>query len=338
MSKVIKKVAPIAFPILGSMIPGLGTVLGSALGGAVGGVASGGGLKGALKGAALSGLTAGVGNAAGGAAGGLGKAGTAINWTSAAPGYSTGLQTVGGSGVLGALSRGGAFSQGVGNALGSVSSALKGVVGTPAGSTLDTATGVAGMQGPTMGTGALGAATRATTGLGLPTTGAGGGLGSLVRTGASIYSGLQEDDALKEAQRAQLAAVQPYQQMGLQAQQQLSGNLAEGFDPGDLTNDQGYQFRLNQGMDALNSQLAAQGLGQSGAALKAAQEYGQGFAQNEYGNAYDRWLQQNQQLGNLGGQGLAPATDIGNINSATTLAQSDAKNRRIAEILSGLGI
>lgn len=45
MSKVIKKIAPIALPIVGNLIaPGIGGALGGALGGAV----SGGGLKSAL--------------------------------------------------------------------------------------------------------------------------------------------------------------------------------------------------------------------------------------------------------------------------------------------------
>lgn len=336
--KSLKKIAPTALPILGSLIPGIGTVLGSALGGAAGGLVSGGGIKSALKGAALSGLTAGAANGFGGA---LGNAGTTINWTGGAPGQTLGREVVGGSGLLGALSRGGGFAQGVGSALGSVSSALKGTFGNPA--TEINWTG--GAPGQTLGremvggSGLLGAASRS--GLGSLATGSGGsgvGLGSLVRTGASLYSGMQEDDALKKAQRAQLDAMQPYQQIGLNAQQQLSGNLSEGFNPDDLQNDPGYQFRLNQGMDALNSQLAAQGMGQSGMALKAAQEYGQGFAGNEFGNAYNRWLQQNQQLGGLGAQGMSAAGDVGNVNAATFLAQGDAKNRRLAEILAGLGI
>jgi hypothetical protein len=61
-----------------------------------------------------------------------------------------------------------------------------------------------------------------------------------------------------------------------------------------LNDDPGYQFRLEQGMKALNAQSAAKGGLMSGGALKAAQRYGQGLASQEYGAAYNRALGQNQ--------------------------------------------
>ena len=55
-----------------------------------------------------------------------------------------------------------------------------------------------------------------------------------------------------------------------------------------LNQDPGYQFRMQEGMKAINASAAAKGGLQSGAALKAAQQYGQGLASQEYGNAYAR--------------------------------------------------
>ncbi|OFW58441.1 MAG: hypothetical protein A2Y75_01655 [Candidatus Solincola sediminis] len=52
--------------------------------------------------------------------------------------------------------------------------------------------------------------------------------------------------------------------------------------------DQGYNFRLGQGNDALAKAGAAAGGRISGAALKKASEYNQGFASNEYGNWFGR--------------------------------------------------
>lgn len=293
LKKFLKKVARVALPILGSMIPGVGPVLGAALGGAAGGLVSGGGVKGALTGAVLGGL-------------------------------------------------GGALTGGA-----------SGLAGNVAGTALDKVSGIAGMQGPTIGSGIKGALS----GGGLAALGSGsatGGLGnisSFVKPAASIFAGMQEDDANEEARKAMLqatgraeSALQPYSQMGLGAQQQLAGNLSEGFNPGDLTSDPGYQFRLQQGLDAQQKALAAQGLGSSGQAVKAATEYGQGMAATEYGNAYDRWLQQNQQLGGLGSQGMGAAQalggiygDTGNVQAAYGLADAERKNKRIAEILAGLG-
>lgn len=167
-----------------------------------------------------------------------------------------------------------------------------------------------------------------------------GGLSSisnLARIGGSLYGAAQEDDAAKKARDAMLAQTDPYNEMGLKAQTQLETNLSEGFNPGDLTSDPGYQFRLKQGQDALNASLAAQGLSESGPALKAAQEYGQNFATNEYGNAYDRWLQQNKQLSGVGAQGLETATSTGNVLGNYYQQEAERKNKRISEILAGLG-
>ena len=55
-----------------------------------------------------------------------------------------------------------------------------------------------------------------------------------------------------------------------------------------LQNSPGYQFRMQQGQDSLNSQLARMGVTNSGAALKSGMEYNQNFASNEYGNEFNR--------------------------------------------------
>jgi len=55
-----------------------------------------------------------------------------------------------------------------------------------------------------------------------------------------------------------------------------------------LQMDPGYGFRLSEGMKALDRQAAARGGLMSGGALKAAQRYGQDYASNEFGNAYNR--------------------------------------------------
>lgn len=49
-------------------------------------------------------------------------------------------------------------------------------------------------------------------------------------------------------------------------------------------NSTGYQFRLGEGLDAVNSAYAGIGGLQSGAAMRGITEYGQNFASNEFGN------------------------------------------------------
>ena len=100
------------------------------------------------------------------------------------------------------------------------------------------------------------------------------------------------------------ADLQPYREGGVTAQNQLMqmfgiggdqnaqgyGRYAQDFTMPEFTGDPGYQFRLKSGMEALNRSAAARGMGQSGANIKGALEYGQNFGSNEYNNAYNRAL------------------------------------------------
>ena len=54
------------------------------------------------------------------------------------------------------------------------------------------------------------------------------------------------------------------------------------------TNNPAYQFQLKQGQQALDRSAAARGMGYSGAQMKAAQEYGQGMASQQYDKEYNR--------------------------------------------------
>lgn len=57
-------------------------------------------------------------------------------------------------------------------------------------------------------------------------------------------------------------------------------------------NDPGYQFRLSQGQKLLENSAAARGGLLSGGTGKALQQFGQDYASNEYGNVYNRALNQ----------------------------------------------
>jgi hypothetical protein len=61
-----------------------------------------------------------------------------------------------------------------------------------------------------------------------------------------------------------------------------------------LANDPAYQFRLQQGQQALEQSAAAKGTLRGGATLKSLQDYAQGMASQEYQNAYARALQEYQ--------------------------------------------
>ena len=98
----------------------------------------------------------------------------------------------------------------------------------------------------------------------------------------------------------QLAASQPWRTAGETAVNQLSTMTQPGgaatqnfsyapFDYNQNT-DPGTQFRLKQGLDAMNATAAARGGLISGNALKAGQDYGQAQGSQEYSNAFNRYL------------------------------------------------
>jgi hypothetical protein len=78
---------------------------------------------------------------------------------------------------------------------------------------------------------------------------------------------------------------------------QPGGSLTQGYGafeaPTGVTeqNDPGYQFRLKQGLDALQNSAAARGGLLSSGTAKNINDYAQNSASNEYGNVYNRALQ-----------------------------------------------
>ena len=64
---------------------------------------------------------------------------------------------------------------------------------------------------------------------------------------------------------------------------------SKGLDGGKFdTSNPAYQFQLKQGQQALDRSSAARGMGYSGAQMKAAQEFGQGLASQQYDKEYNR--------------------------------------------------
>ena len=105
-------------------------------------------------------------------------------------------------------------------------------------------------------------------------------------------------DLQREMFNKQLELQQPFQEAGVNALNRMrSGDVMGMMDPS-------YQFRLGEGMKALERSAAARGGLISGGALKAAQRYGQDFASNEFGNAYNR-------LASMAGIGQTATNNMG---------------------------
>ncbi len=83
----------------------------------------------------------------------------------------------------------------------------------------------------------------------------------------------------------------------------------------------GYQFRLNQGVDALDRSAAAKGMLRSGAQMKALTDFGQGMASNEWG----KWV---GGIGDIAKFGLTGATN----NAATNTAANQAITKTIMDV------
>lgn len=66
------------------------------------------------------------------------------------------------------------------------------------------------------------------------------------------------------------------------------GSLMSNFTGEDVATEPGYQFGMDQGMQALDRSAAARGNLLSGATLKAAQRYGQDYAGTKFNDAYQR--------------------------------------------------
>lgn len=69
-----------------------------------------------------------------------------------------------------------------------------------------------------------------------------------------------------------------------EAEAYANANMVGGQQYGGYTKTPGYDFRLNEGMNALQSSAAARGGLYSGAAMRDALKYGQDYGSNEYGN------------------------------------------------------
>ena len=80
------------------------------------------------------------------------------------------------------------------------------------------------------------------------------------------------------------------ERLGSQVLPEGYGSLLDRFSLQDFEADPSYQFRLEEGQKALERQMAAQGDTYSPRAAKALAEYNQGMASQEYGNSYNRYV------------------------------------------------
>lgn len=113
--------------------------------------------------------------------------------------------------------------------------------------------------------------------------------------------------------------LRPWINAGTNALSQLTtgmkGDLNRSFTMSDFTKDPGYDFRMSEGLKAIDRSAAARGGLNSGATLKALNRFGQDFASNEYANVYNRFNNDRDsrfnKLSSLAGLGQVANNQIG---------------------------
>lgn len=118
---------------------------------------------------------------------------------------------------------------------------------------------------------------------------------------------LEANSGLQAGLDANLHDLSSYRNLGEGANRQLAmlmgfgddagnpmyGSLMKNYSMSDYQEDPGYQFRLSEGEKGINRNALAAGRYNSGATLKALNGYNSNMASQEFGNAFDRWRQQN---------------------------------------------
>jgi hypothetical protein len=190
---------------------------------------------------------------------------------------------------------------------------------------------------------------------------------------SSILGGRSQAKAADKAAKAQLKATkatiaqqeralerqiglqEPFRQTGVNAlADYATASQYTPFGMDQFQADPGYQFRMSEGMKALERSAAARGILQSGGTLKDITRFGQDAASQEYQNAFQRYLSERQQklqpleyrigLGQAAASGQAAnvgstaqnvgnlTTSLGDIRSAGIMGRSNAVTNTMSNI------
>lgn len=175
-----------------------------------------------------------------------------------------------------------------------------------------------------------------------------------ISAGAGLLGGVMQSSAVsgaadksiaaqKEAAAQQRADLMPWATTGGLANTAstdllgLNGPDAAAAAMANYQTSPGYQWQYNEGLRAVDAGAAARGLGRSGAAMKAEQTFGQGLANTDFGQYYNRLFDMSQ-LGEkaAAGQGAGALEAAKNI-SATDIAAGGAQASIYGNMAKGIG-
>lgn len=155
----------------------------------------------------------------------------------------------------------------------------------------------------------------------------------------NIYQGIEPVSSSESVTNTDIQGLNAYVDNLLSQQNSAAQNdpgfgmLTKSFGMDDYQADPGYQFRLAEGTKALERKLNAAGKTYSPEAVKALMSYNQGLGSEEYGNAYNRY---NQDQGTLFNR-LATLSGFGqNASGQIANAGSNYANQG-TDLLTGMG-
>lgn len=149
-------------------------------------------------------------------------------------------------------------------------------------------------------------------------------------------TGVREtNQMMRDFRREDVQRFEPWMVAGRNALADYQQGIDQGFNF-DFQADPGYQFRRDQGRDAVMSSAASRHGMNSGAAMKGLEQFGQDFASNEYGNVFARqygmWNDRLNRLGQLaaGGQAAAGMQASTSQNYAGNIGQNTMQGSQAA--------
>lgn len=149
---------------------------------------------------------------------------------------------------------------------------------------------------------------------------------------AEIAAGQNANATQLDIYNRNTANAQPYLDAGRTSLGELQGSMGDltrKFTMGDFQEDPGYQFNLQQGLQAIQRSAAAKGSLNSTGTMQDLAGYASGLASNEYQNAYNRFTQNQQQRYNMlsgqAGMGQASMANLAGVgqNYANQVGQND---------------
>lgn len=186
--------------------------------------------------------------------------------------------------------------------------------------------------------------------------------GSVIQNKAANNAAKKQEMAADRANRLQYDMFQqqredqaPWRDAGRTALSGLANpDFSRDFTTADFEQDPGYQFRMQEGLKALERSAAARGGLNSGGTMKALARYGQDFASNEFQNAYNRFNSDrdrrfnrlssiaglgqtaNSQIGaagqNYANQAGSNMIGVGNAGAAADIAKANAWGSTISDV------